>query len=265
MDECGDDRTMFRPVTEYMHPLAAPFQLEGERPDTVMLTHGWTGSPAHFRELGGILNEAGYGVVAPLLAGHGTAPADMVETGWRDWVRSALEAAMEVQADGKRLHLAGLSMGGLISLLLAATLDVASVTTINTPVVVRNRRFHLSVLYRGSKRIDENEPPVPAPPEMRQYQQQYHSTPVATIAELRDLIRGARMSLGRITCPALVIQSKADETVHPKSAEIIYDNLGSASKGLMWMEDARHAAVLDADRHLITEALLEHLEATAKL
>lgn len=252
-------------MTEYLHPLAAPFQLEGDRPDTVMLTHGWTGSPAHFRELGGILNEAGYGVIAPVLDGHATTPEDMAETGWRDWVRSAMEAAMEAQAEGKRLHLAGLSMGGIISLLLAATLDVVSVTTINAPIIVRNRRFHLSVLYRNSKRIDQNEPPVPAPPEMRQYQQQYHSTPVATIAELRDLIRVARTSLKRITCPALVIQSKADETVHPKSAEIIYDNLGSASKRLLWMENARHAAVLDADRHLIAEALLDHLEAAADL
>ncbi len=256
---------MFNPVTEYMHPLAAPFRLEGDRPDTVMLTHGWTGSPAHFRELGGILNEAGYGVVAPLLAGHGTTPQNMAATGWRDWVQSALEVAMEVQDDGKRLHLAGLSMGGIISLLLAATLDVASVTTINAPLVVRNRRFHLSVFYRDSKRIDQDEPPVPAPPEMRQYQQQYHSTPVGTVAELRDLINAARKSLGRVSCPALVIQSKADETVNPRSAEIIYDNLGSASKGLVWMERARHAAVLDADRHLITEALLDHLEATTDL
>ena len=91
-------------------------------------------------------------------------------------------------------------------------------------------------MYRGSKRIDRNEPPVPAPPEMRKYQQQYHDTPVGTIAELRDLIRAARRSLRRVTCPALVIQSRADETVDPKSGEIIYDNLGSADKGLMWME-----------------------------
>jgi carboxylesterase len=250
---------------DYLHPLAAPFRFEGERPESVLLLHGWTGSPAHMRDLGGKLNAAGYTVVGPVLAGHGTSLEDMVETGWRDWIRSATEPALDILAGGDLLHLVGLSMGGVISLLLAMALDVVSVTTINAPQLVRDRRARLAGLYRGSKRILPSEPPVAAPPEMRKYQQEYHGTPIGTGAELADLIRAARRNLRRVTCPALVIQSRTDETVRPKSAEIIYDGLGSAEKGLLWLERSRHVAVIDIERETIFEAILEHLESAVAI
>jgi carboxylesterase len=248
-------------VTEYLHPLAAPFHLDGSLPETVMLLHGWTGSPAHMRDLAQRVNSAGYTVVGPLLAGHGTSLEDMARTGWHDWLRSAAEPALEIISGGDDLHLVGLSMGGIISLLLAASLDVASVTTIDAPVLVRDRKARLAGLYRGSLRIDRSDPPIPAPPEVRQYQQQYNGTPVGTAADLADLIRAARHSLERVVCPALVIQSRVDETVQPKSAEIIYDGLGSSSKGIVWLERSRHVAVLDVERDVIADAILEHLAA----
>jgi carboxylesterase len=247
-------------VTDYLHPLVAPFQLEADGDDTVLLLHGWTGSPAHLRPLGAALNEQGYPVIAPLLAGHGTSPEDMAETGWRDWMRSAAEPAAEIVASGQRLHLIGLSMGGVMSLLLAPTFQAASVTTINAPQRVWDRRSRLATMYRGSKRIEAGEPPVPAPPEMRQYQQHYTGTPIGTAAELGDLIVAARNNLHRVTCPALIIQSRADETVKPVSAEIIFDGLGSSQKGLVWLEQSRHVAVIDVERDVIADAILEHLK-----
>lgn len=247
-------------VGEYLHPLVAPFRFEGERAESVLLLHGWTGSPAHMRDLGQRLNEGGYTVVAPLLAGHGTTLEDMAGTGWRDWVRSAVEPAMEIIATGDVLHLVGLSMGGLISLLLSITLDAASVTTINAPQLVWDRKARLVRFFRGSKRIERTEPPVAAPPQMRKYQQQYNGSPVGTAADLVDLVRATRRNLSRVTCPALVIQSKTDETVRPRSGEIIYDSLGSHEKGLVWLEHSRHVAVIDEERDVISAAILEHLE-----
>lgn len=244
----------------YIHPYAAPFSLEGERADAVLLLHGWTGSPAHLRVLGTELNEAGFAVRAPLLAGHGTSLDDMVGTGWRDWMRSALERAVELGGGGRRIHLVGLSMGGVMALLLAPVLDAATVTTINAPQKVWDKRNRVARLFRGSDRIDPGAPPVPVVDDMRDYQQQYDGTPIGTVAELGDLIRAANRNLHRVTCPALIIQSKNDETVKPVSAEIIYDGIASTEKGLVWLEDSRHVAPLDKERDLISHAILEHLE-----
>lgn len=247
-------------MTGYIHPHAAPFSLEGERPDAVLLLHGWTGSPAHVRVLGTELNDAGFAVHGPLLAGHGTSVEDMVGTGWRDWVRSALGGALELADGARRLHLVGLSMGGVMALLLAPVVDAATVTTINAPQKVWDRRNRVARLFRGSDRIDPGVPPVPAVDDMLDYQQQYDGTPVGTAAELGDLIRAANRNLDHVTCPALIIQSKTDETVKPVSAEIIYDGIASTDKGLVWLEDSRHVALLDKERHVISQAVLEHLE-----
>ena len=246
-------------MPEYLHPLAAPFHFDGERRGAVLLMHGWTGSPAHMRPLATSLNEAGFTVRGTLLAGHGTTVEEMVGTGWRDWIRSAAVEAIELAESGRPLHLVGLSMGGIISLLLAPVLEAASVTTINSPQAVRNRRARFAGIYRGIDRIDPREPPAPASPEMQQFQQQYDARPVGTAAELGDLIRAARRNLHRVTCPVLVIQSRADETVRPKSAEIIYDGISSVEKGLVWLEQSCHVATLDEERDVIAEAVLAHL------
>jgi carboxylesterase len=243
-----------------LHPLAAPFTFAGERDDAVLLLHGWTGSPAHLRLLGRALNDAGFPVHAPLLAGHGTRIEDMVRTGWRDWVKSALDGVVEATAGDRRLHVVGLSMGGLIALLLAPTVGAVTVTTINAPIKVWDRRSIVVSLWRGSNRIIPGDAPVPAPADVVEYQRQYIGTPIGTAAELGDLMRACRRHLDRVTAPALIIQSKTDETVRPVSAEIIFDGLGSDDRRLVWLERSRHVALLDVERDVITDAILEHVE-----
>ena len=115
--------------------------------------HGWTGSPAHFRLLADELIAAGYSVAAPLYPGHGTRVEDMLATSWRDWLRAAAEAADDLTRLGKRLHLIGLSMGGVISILLAPTFGAARLTTINAPMKFDSKRARVARVARGSLRV----------------------------------------------------------------------------------------------------------------
>lgn len=91
------------------------------------------------------------------------------------------------------------------------------------------------------------------------FSHQYDESPVGTVADVMDLVAAARRVLGRVTCPALVMQSRADETVKPVSGEIIYRDLGSTRKRLVWLEHSRHVATIDLERHLIEEEVLRHL------
>jgi len=201
-------------------------------------------------------------VITPLLAGHGTRIEDLVGTTRRDWVASAAEPALEIVASGKRLHLVGLSMGGVIAVLLAPVFGAASLTTIDAPQRVRNWRTRFAWLMRGSTRIEPGTGEVPIQQDMVEYQQQYEGTPVGTVADLMDLVRAARRALPRVECPALVIQSLTDETVKPISGQIIFDHLGSARKRLLWLEHSRHVATLDSERDVLTAAVIDHLETT---
>jgi carboxylesterase len=242
-----------------LHPLADGFEFHTDRDDVAVLLHGWTGTPAHLRLLGADLDAAGFGVVAPRLPGHGTSISDMLETGWRDWVATAAEAALGVESSGRRLHLAGLSMGGLLAVLLSIPFAASSVTTINAPIHVYSRSAWMSPALRGSARVRMYEASERHPDFAEDYAHQYEGSPVGAVADLLVLIRAAKKALARVTAPSLVIQSRTDETVRPGSASYIYDRLGASFKRLVWLEQSAHVATLDAERHRVSEEMVRHL------
>lgn len=246
-------------MTELMHPLAASFRMDGDRSDAFLMLHGWTGSPAHFRLAARFVNDHGFAVSVPLLAGHGTSVHHMAHTGWKDWVRSALEGLDELRNDYERVHVVGLSMGGVITLLLGATCDVASLTTINAPQRLHNRRARMTRLHRGSRKIRPGDKDEPPPGEAAEFWVQYEDSPVGTVPDLLDLMDAARRALPRIQVPAVIIQSRADETVRHRSAEIIYEGLASASKRIVWLERSSHVALLDTERDLIHREILSQV------
>lgn len=244
---------------QLLHPLAEAFEIEPDRTDVVVLLHGWTGSPSHMRLLGADLAAAGFGVVAPLLPGHGTHVDDLVKTGWRDWVRAGAEAALRVEESGRRLHLAGLSMGGLLGVLLAVPFPVASLTTINSPIHIYSRSAALARLTRGSQRVRHDPPQERHPDFAHDYAHHYEGTPLGAVADLFDVMRASKRALPLVGAPALVVQSQMDETVRPSSGTYLYQRLGSPFKRLVWLERSAHLATLDIERDRIAEELVRHL------
>ena len=53
---------------------------------TVVLIHGFTGSPSEMQLLAESLNAEGYGIEVPLLAGHGTTLKDLMEVHPQQWI-----------------------------------------------------------------------------------------------------------------------------------------------------------------------------------
>ena len=78
---------------------------------------------------------AGFTVELPRLPGHGTTPEDMAKYGWADWI-AAVEAAYEgLSKRTEKIVVAGLSMGGSLTLWLAERhQQIAGIIVIN-PVV----------------------------------------------------------------------------------------------------------------------------------
>ncbi len=246
-------------MAELMDPLAAEFRMDGANGEAVVLIHGYTGVPSHFIPLAEELNAAGYTVVGPRLAGHGTSMEDMASTGATDWLASARKTIAKV-ADHDRLHLGGLSMGGLISLVLAAESGAATVTTINSPVIVRGKRLYLTPLARFFiKKVewpDEGLPDVDE--EMLRYWLPYPGFYTSTTTGLLSLMRRGVMAARKLDIPALVIQSKTDETVDPRSGRILHRMLGEKSR-LVWLEHSIHNATLDRERDKIKDAVLDRI------
>jgi len=66
------------------------------------------------------LHKAGFTVYAIQLAGHCGTEADLCKTTWQDWYKSVQDGADYLAKQVDNLFVAGLSMGALLALKLAA-------------------------------------------------------------------------------------------------------------------------------------------------
>jgi len=244
-------------INGLIHPLAAPFRLDGINGAAFVLVHGFTGNPAHFRHLGGQLHDLGFTVNAPLLPGHARRVDALGTVTRSDWLDAAVDAVREV-GDHRRVHLVGLSMGGLLSIVAANRTAVSTITTINSPVIFRNWRIRFSRVGRFVRpRVDWPDDPAPElDDEVRD--KWIHATgfPTAAAAELYSLSREARRAARTVTVPSLIIQSKTDDTTHPRSGPRLRRALGSNSR-LLWLERSMHNALFDIERDVIRDAVVD--------
>lgn len=235
---------------------AGPLRHLGTSGHAVVLLHGFTGQPGHWIPFAEALMERGHSLVAPLFSGHGSTDRHL---GHRldDWVATALEAAQSL-SDHPRLHLVGLSLGGLVAILAAGPSGATSLTTINSPVLVRDLRFYLAPLARH---LITETPAAPAEvPDiaLAHLWDPWDTQPTSGIAELAKGVARAVIGAGRLRRPALVVQSRTDELVFPISARILAARLRGR---LAWLPRARHNALLDTSRDRLHRILLRHLEA----
>src|SRR3954447_8334392 len=102
-------------------PGAEPWSFEPDSTDApgALVLHGFTGNPGSMRGLAEAFAAAGYHVEMPLLPGHGTTVDDMLTTGWSDWSAAADAAYATLSARCSKVIVAGLSMGGSLTLWLA--------------------------------------------------------------------------------------------------------------------------------------------------
>ncbi len=247
-------------MTELFDPLAGPFRHEGTNGEAAILVHGFTGVPAHFRPMGQVLADAGYTVVAPLLAGHGTSIEDMARTGRNDWIGSVRDAHETVADQHDRVHFVGLSMGGLISIIVGAEVAAATITTINSPIVFRDKKIYLAGLaqaFQPEVRWPEEDPPD-LDEDVQPYWLTYSGFPTKASAGLLSISRQALRTAERVTCPVLVVQSLVDESVDPRSATKLAEAFGPSAR-LVWLESSIHNALLDRERDVIHQAVLDRI------
>jgi carboxylesterase len=116
---------------------AEPFSFRGNDIG-VLVCHGYTGTTQSMRPLGEHLARAGYTVLGPRLNGHGVSPQAMAKTTAVDWIASVDEALAELKKTCSQIFMAGLSMGGTLTLYAAAKhADVIKgAIAINAPVQI---------------------------------------------------------------------------------------------------------------------------------
>jgi len=253
---------------------AEPFFLPGRAGRAgCLLIHGFTGTPKEMRWMGEYLQQRGLTCLGVRLTGHATRPEDMVRSRYRDWIASVedgyalLQGALQkdAQRETPPLFLVGLSMGGVLSLLMSTRLPVAGVIAISTPYaltsappppLVKALSWFVPALNKSK-----------GPPGSGWFDQQawrehvsYPKNPTRSIAELLQLLAEMRAALPQVRVPVLLIHSRDDRYVLPENMERIYAALGTSVKEMLWITGAGHIVTREPPRQQVFEAAFQFIQ-----
>ncbi len=226
-----------------------------------LLLHGFSGNVLEVRGLGEHLAAQGYTVRGPLLPGHGASLEEMIATGRHDWLHSAEAELQRLQRACQAVFVAGLSMGGAISLILASRHPVAGVISMSTPAPLQRWQVRtLLVLRRFLRWL----PWIGWRPGLTASQGARRllacgRLPVAPVVELARLIGRLPYVLPQVRAPVLIMQGLRDRAIAPTSAQFIHDQLGSVDKTLRFLPNSGHNIAMGSERETVWRMVAEFI------
>ena len=237
-----------------------PFFMKGGS-SGVLLIHGFTGLPAELFLLGQFLNQKNFTVLCPRLAGHGIDENNLMRTTKDDWFNSVLDGFYILRGVCDKIFVIGHSMGGLLTLKLAAEKKISKIVTLAAPIFIDDglglknlppKEFcgNACIVQPRKKLID-----VP-----QAANEVYKKTPLVSVHELVDLIDDVKNFLPTVTTPILIMHGEEDHTAQPRSARFIMDNIGSKQKFITTVANSGHLLPLDENREFVFEEAANFLE-----
>ncbi|WP_243041505.1 alpha/beta hydrolase [Dyella sedimenti] len=264
------------------------FRFEGGR-SGVLLIHGLTGTPAEMRLVGKGLSRAGFSTYGMQLAGHCGNADDLIATGWHDWYASVEAAAERFRQEVDHLFVAGLSMGAVLALKLAAEhpdwvkgVGVYGATFKYdgwaTPWYGK-LSFLLPLIDRfgiGRHRmVHENEPYGLRDERLRQQISSLMlggdsaaaglpGNPWPSLAQMYKMAAVVRRDLPRVAAPCLIAHATEDDVASIGNARLVERSVSGPVETL-WLEDSYHMVTIDRQRRLLIDrsaAFFQRIAAT---
>lgn len=238
-------------------PGAEPFSVVGGRAGALII-HGFTGTPQSMRPLAQAFADAGYTVEQPLLPGHGTTPEDMSRTGWADWYAAADAAYADLATRTDSVVVAGLSLGGALTLALGeAHPEIAGLVLVNplvdTAPLAPMRDGAAQLLDAGEEFMTGIGNDV-ADPEVTELA--YSQTPNRCVLDLFEAMPPVVAALGDLTVPVLLLHSEQDHVIPPSSADLLETTVTSPFERVE-LAQSFHVATIDLDKDEINRRALD--------
>ncbi|MFC4557453.1 alpha/beta hydrolase [Virgibacillus kekensis] len=238
--------------------LPKPFTFEAG-PRAVLLLHGFTGHSADVRMLGRFLEKKGYTSHAPIYRGHGQEPEALVEASADEWWEDVKNAYNHLKELGyNEIAVAGLSLGGVLSLKLAYSEQVKGIVTMCAPMFFDNEQE----LTKGFKFKAK---------EFKQLEGKDSDTISREVDELVDnssemfkdlgnFINEVKENIDTIYTPTFVVQAEKDEMINTDSATYIYENVEADHKDIKWYAESGHVITMDKEKEQLHEDIYAFLE-----
>jgi carboxylesterase len=230
------------------------FFLEGGETG-VLLVHGFGGSPAEMRLVGDYLHSRGLTVSAPLLPGHGTTLEDLNRRSWREWVDHVEAELACLQGRCVPVFVAGLSMGTLLSVCLAAhhpeipgVVLYAPAAKVDHPLIYLTPV--LKYLWPVWRKSGDGRP---RDPNAKALTWTYEAYAVRAAHQVLKLTFRARRLLPQVVCPALLFHAARDKHIDEKGARYAYEQIGSTDKELIVLRGSGHALTVDVEWEAVAQ------------
>jgi carboxylesterase len=240
-------------------PDAEPFSADGG-PIGVVISHGFTGTPASLRPWAQHLADAGYTVRLPLLPGHGGGWRETNRSRWPQWYEAVEASYREVASRCDKVFAMGLSMGATLVTRLAELHPdgIAGLVLVNPAYGTRriDAKFapYISWAVKSRPAIggDIKKPGVAEPAADR--------TPVVAFASLLKLWRVTVADLPTLRAPVLMYRSREDHVVDDLSAQLLKAGAVNTTVREIILENSYHVATLDNDAPQIFAGSVEFVE-----
>jgi carboxylesterase len=217
------------------------------------------------RWIGEFLNLQGYTCLGIRLAGHATDPEDMIRSNWSDWAVSVEDGYHLLRGVSDTVFFIGLSMGGVLSLLMSTRLDVTGVVAMSTPYKLPDDP-RLKYIDWISKLVPympkSNEAPGTGWFDKDAWKDHisYPQNPVRSIGQLNKLLAETRRALPQVRVPVLLLHSKDDRYVLPANTELVYADLVNVSdKTKIYITGSGHVLPRDAARQQTFQYALDFI------
>lgn len=217
---------------------------------SILLLHGFTGHPSDLEPLKTAFEAHGFTCNMPLLPGHGTKPEDLNSVKTTDW----LDCARSYNSD----IIVGLSMGGLLAVLLAAEKPKSKLILLSPAFALQPLgRFGVWAANLGLAHLLPCLPKAAgsdiAEPIARSHSQAYRQIPLKALLEFDHLRQLALLALPKVTCPIFSFFGAKDHTVDvAKASQFVLNPV--------IFEHSAHILPLDYDQKELTAQCLKILE-----
>jgi carboxylesterase len=255
------------PETTFVFPLGQPRFHEGNKNEAVLLVHGHRGLAGEFSYIFDRMVREGYTVSLPRLPGHGTNRYDFHESDYRDWLRCVTDEYLNLKSRCEKVYIAGLSMGGVLALLLAERFQPDKIALLAPAMAVRNKGFYAAPFIKYFvKSIQSTWTPEDEESEERKAlgREYWESYDTAKLHDLIILQKMAGKKLRDVSSPTLTIVSLADKTVPPEVAEAIEGKIRSREKKRVVLEKSPHVLVDGCEKERVADEVIAWFKESLK-
>lgn len=234
----------------------------------VLWFHAWASSTDDLQEMIQYLKINGIDYHSVDLRGHNTQPSDLHGVTYRDWLKQAEEAYLEVEKKWDYVFVGGLSMGGQLAIYVASKYPVTGIISIGTPLRIRipfmlryvsHITQYLPHLIR--RKHSFNNARIHKIATSRKGAYKYF--PISSVAQVCFLTRKVRRQyVKKINSPILLIQSTTDHIVPKYNLQLFQQRLKTTTEDIhiIRVNDAYHLVHLDYSKLEIFEKIYNFIK-----